>query len=182
MSLIVPASQSFLKTLKCAYTGEPVTVLAVSNGRSPVMFFSPDAYDPTAFHPASTELFSNLGRRNGVAGACGGGRELICPYTGASMTIEEVKGLGYRAVGGFSPSTPMADPVEFARAMLTRNGKVPSKAPKQTPKPKVTGIAPVERGSIDQVSSVDLARETADKLLHKTAKPITVSMSVSAKE
>ncbi|MBM4043557.1 MAG: hypothetical protein FJ279_00435 [Planctomycetes bacterium] len=136
MALNVPASQGYLKTLTCAYTGKPVTVLAVSHGDRPPLYFSPDAFDPSEFHKTPEDLFAHLGTRNGVRNAARNGRELVCPYTGAEMAIDHVKEFGFRTLGGFCPSEPQADPIAFARAMLSRGGKVPKSAPRYAPPPR----------------------------------------------
>ena len=182
MSLNVSASQVYFKNLKCAYTGQPMSVKAISRGSAPAMFFSPDAFDPTFFRDTSQELFAMLGTRDGVRGAARNGGELVCPYTGNQMTINHAAGLGFQALGGFSPSTPVADPVAYARAVMSRKGKVSPKAPKAQPPPKVAARAPVEKGEPAPTTSIDLARETADRLVHMTAKPVTVSMAGAAKE
>ena len=177
MSLNVAASHAYFKNLKCAYTGLPITVRAVSHGNSQALFFSPDAFDPTIFRGSSKDLFALLGTRGGVRGAARNGAELVCPYTGAQMTVKEVTGLGYQALGGFSPTTPCNDPVEFARALMTRGGKVPAKAPKPTPAPKMAKISPVENGESGPETPMALAHDVVDRLVHKVAKPIKVSMS-----
>ena len=138
MSLNVPATQIYLRHLKCAYTGKPVQVRMVSVGEAPPQYFSPDAFDPSDVFETSAELFAQLGTRDGVRGAAKGGAELVCPYTGVQMTVQKVPPCGFHAVGGFHPMHPMTDPIEFARAMLMRNGVVPKDAPKKTPPPKAS--------------------------------------------
>jgi hypothetical protein len=144
MSLNVPATQVYFRNLLCAYTGKPVSVLAISSGDRAPLYFSPDAFDPSFFVSTPEELFAALGTRDGVAGAARHGAELKCPYTGAEMTLNYVKGFGYQAVGGFRPSEPLSDPVAFARSMLMRNGKVPKSAPKHTPPPKARALEVAE--------------------------------------
>jgi hypothetical protein len=128
MSLNVPASQSFLKNLRCAYTGKPVTVRVVSSADRVPLYFSPDAWDPLDFVGTPEELFAMAGTRDGIRGAVKDGAELVCPYTAVKMRVEKTS-MGYHLVGGFSPGGPVADPVEFARRMLMRHGVVPSTAP-----------------------------------------------------
>ena len=129
MPINVTAKQPYLRKLVCAYTGKPIEVKMVSfGGRDPV-YFSWDAYDPGAFVSSSAELFRALGTRNGVEGAARNGKELVCPYTGAPMTVERREGLGFRAVGGFRPSEPQTDPALYARCVMSRGGVVPPGAP-----------------------------------------------------
>lgn len=168
MSLNVPASQAFLKNLRCAYTGKPVSVLMVSAGDRPPLYFSPDALDPSEFRGTPEELFAALGARNGVRGAARNGRELKCPYTGAEMYVESVKGFGFRAVGGFCPSEPVPDPVDFARAMLARGGKVPKGAPQHAPPPRAKAREESEPAA-PAPSLGEKAFESAEKTLRNLA-------------
>lgn len=130
MSSTTVMKAPMFKNLFCAYTGKPAEVRQVTSGGAP-LYFCPDAFDPaTAFAPTTTELFRLLGIRNGVENALRGEGALVCPYTGAKMAIKEAKGLGFVAVGGFSPSTLTPEPSFLARGMLMRSGVLPPDAPK----------------------------------------------------
>ena len=174
MSLNVPASQAYMKNLRCAYTGKPVSVLAISSGDRPVLYFSPDAFDPLGFLPTSEELFAALGVRGGIIGAARNGAELKCPYTGAEMAINFVKGFGYQAVGGFCPSDPDADPVAFARSMMMRDGKVPKSAPKHAPPPKARSLEVTEPAAPKPTLSEDAATKAENMLRDLAPKKTTV--------
>ena len=178
MALNVPASQKFLKSLKCAYTGKTVEVRAISSGDRPPLYFSPDAFDPTDLHKSSESLFAALGTRDGVQGAARDGAEFVCPYTGAKMSVKPIPGFGHQAVGGFSPSTPVADPVAFARAMLMRGGVVPKSAPKPTPPPVVKANVELEPPPAIQRSPDDSVMAAAEGVLRKVSpRKITVPSS-----
>lgn len=168
MSLNVPATQAYFRHLRCAYTGKPITVLAISAGDRPPLYFSPDAFDPSEFHKTPEELFAALGTRDGIVNAARNGKELQCPYTGNEMTIDFVKGFGYRAVGGFCPSEPLVDPVKFARALLMRGGKVPKGAPKPTPAPRARVIEETEPAA-PKPSLSDAAAAKAENMLRDLA-------------
>jgi len=172
MSLNVPASQGYLKTLTCAYTGKPISVLAVSSADRPPVYFSPDAFDPSAFQPSPEKLFALLGTRGGVTGAARNGQELVCPYTGAEMAIDYVKGFGFRALGGFCPSDPTPDPIGFARKMLSRGGKTPKNAPRYSPPPKGKAIEQSEPPA-PAASLSDAALGQAEQTLRSFARPKT---------
>lgn len=180
MSLNVKANFPFFKNLKCAYTGNPVEVRMVSAKARPPVYFSPDAFDPGEFVPTSQQLFALLGFRDGVDGAASGTARLVCPYTGAEMTIEHVPGLGYHAIGGFRPSIPMSDPAAFAKAMLRRRGEAPADAPESA------RVQAVEREDTSpeegpaQVSR-DLALEHAESVL-KDKLPVKTSVVVPGRK
>lgn len=178
MALNVPASQKFLKSLKCAYTGKTVEVRMVSSGDRPPLYFSPDAFDPTEIHKTSETLFAALSTRDGIQGVARDGAELVCPYTGAKMAVKPVPGFGHQAVGGFSPSTPMADPVAFARAMLMRNGVVPKNAPKPTPPPVAKAIVETEPAPTISRSPNDVAMAAAEGVSRKLS-PRKISVPAS---
>lgn len=133
MSLNIEPKIPYLRKLVCAYTGKPAAVRMVSDRGAEPLFFSPDAFDPGSWVADSVELFRLLGTRDGIVGAARNGRELTCPYTGAKMTVERHPSLGVRASGGFRPGKPVQDPAAFARAMMSRNGKVPEGAPGSRP-------------------------------------------------
>lgn len=176
MALNVPASQAFLKNLKCAYTGKPVTVQMVASEAQRALYFSPDAFDPSDFHETPEGLFAGLGTRDGVRGAARNGSELICPYTGETMTVVYSKGFGYRASGGFRPGALRQDPIDFARGMLMRNGVVPAGAPKHAPPPRITPRDETEPAEAKPSLSGGAA-EAADKVLRDLAPP-KVSVTV----
>lgn len=178
MALNVPASQRFLKHLKCAYTGKTIEVRMVSSGDRPPLYFSPDAFDPTDIHKGSEMLFAALSTRDGIQGVARDGAELVCPYTGTRMTVKPVLGFGHQAVGGFSPSTPIADPVAFARAMLMRGGVVPKNAPKPAPPPVVKTNIETEPAQAVSHSPNDVAMEAAERVARKLA-PRKISVPAS---
>jgi hypothetical protein len=168
MPLNVPASQTYLRNLKCAYTGKPIKVLMVSAGEAPPRYFSPDAFDPSDVFETSAELFAQLGTRDGIRGAAKNGAELVCPYTGEQMSVQKVPACGFQAVGGFHPMAPMDDPIEFARAMMTRNGVAPKDAPKKSPPPKAslrteaeTDESPAKLGDAALMASEGILKNTA---------------------
>ena len=163
--------------LKCAYTGRPVTVRVVAAGKGMPVYFSPDAFDPmTDSFPSSEALFAALSQRGGVTGAASGGNELVCPYTGAHMTIVRTPA-GFSASGGFSPAKPLADKVAFARAMLTRGGVLPESAP-QPARVSAGDPIPPETRAPDKTSADDYALEHAEAALRNVVKRrTTVSMS-----
>lgn len=155
--------------LKCAYTGKPVTVRVVAAGKSMPVYFSPDAFDPmTESFPSSEALFAALSQRGGVAGAASGGNELVCPYTGAKMTVVKTTA-GFSASGGFSPAKPLSDKVAFARAMRARGGVVPDDAPKPSVVTATSVVEPEARPPI-QAEADDFAKEHAETLLREHAK------------
>jgi len=129
MPLNVIAQQKYLRELKCAYTGKLVTVRMVGAGAAR-LYFSDDAFDPAAWNPDSQALLKALGTRDGIEGAARNGAELICPYSGARMSLQRDPVFGFRAVGGFRPSVPRADPFAFASGMLSRGGVAPKNGPK----------------------------------------------------
>lgn len=179
MALNVKANFPFFKHLKCAYTGAPVTVRMASAKALPPVYFSSDAFDPGAFVPTSEELFAKLGVRDGVDGAATGMARLVCPYTGARMSIEHVPGIGYHAVGGFRPSAPMADPAKFAAAMQTRGGVTASV-------PESARISASEREDTSPEDgparvSRDLALEQAEALI-KDKLPVRTSVVVQGRK
>ena len=177
MSLNVTASQAFLKGLRDAYTGKLITVTAISAGDRSPLYFSSDAFDPANFLPTPEALFAALGTRGSIIGAARNGRELVCPYTGQGMSVEAVKGFGYRAIGGFSPSEPKADPVDFARACLMRDGKVPKKAPRHPPAVKARVVIEIEPPSAKTGLS-DAAAIKAEGMLRDLApRKLTVPVS-----
>lgn len=185
MALNVVATQKFLRKLRCAYTGQPVEVRMIAHGDKPPLYFSPDAYDPAAeCAKTSEELFRRLGVRDGVAGAARDGAELVCPYTGRRMAVEADSRFGFRAVGGYSPSTPVSDCVEFARAMMTRGGVVPEDAPKPAPAPvRVALVEETEAPPETAGAPTDVAMEFAEKMTKERAprRPrITVPAGVPA--
>jgi len=168
MSFVAPAKFSFLKHLKCAYTGKEVEVRMIVSPDGKQWYFAPDATDSLEIVPSSNELFDRLSWRGGVHGAAVGAAALVCPYTGNPLVPEQIKGVGFRALGGFSPSEPMDDPAAFARAMLMRGGVVPKNAP--TPGPRNVSARPrtepeIRDGSADFDAS-DVAAETADRIVH----------------
>jgi hypothetical protein len=174
MSLNVPASQAYFRNLRCAYTGKPVSVLAVSTGNTSPIYFSPDAFDPSNFVPTPEELFVSLGTRGGIVNAARNGGELKCPYTGAEMSINYIKGFGYQAIGGFCPSEPVSDPVTFARSMLMREGKVPKDAPKHAPPPKARSLEVTEPAAPKPSLSEDAASKAEGILRDLAPKKTTV--------
>jgi hypothetical protein len=174
MSLNVPATQAYFRNLRCAYTGKPVTVLAVSAGHTSPIYFSPDAFDPSEFYQKPEDLFAALSIRDGVVNAARHGKELVCPYTGAEMTINFVKGFGYQAIGGFCPSEPDTDPVIFARSMMMRGGKVPKDAPKHAPPPKARSLEVTEPAAPKPTLSDDVAAKAENILRDLAPKKTTV--------
>ena len=176
MSVNVVAKIPMLKRLSCAYTGVPAEVRVVSHRGAEPLYFSPTAFDPSEFQDSAEALFQKLSMRDGVQGAAAGGAELVCPYTGARMTVEDVPGFGVRAKGGFSPSQPVASPALFARLMMTRGGVVPEGAPEYVPvrvaaRDLVDG--PEERPDPSPVTEA-AAREMAERLLHGRDGKVTV--------
>ena len=167
--------------LKCAYTGKPVTVRVVAAGKGMPVYFSPDAFDPMMeSFPSSEELFAALSQRNGVSGAASGGNELMCPYTGARMTVVRTV-CGFSASGGFSPSKPVADKTAFARAMLTRGGVVPDAAPKAAVV-SVSDMVEAEEREPIRTEADDFAKEHAEAALKSAIKRRTqVSMAGKGK-
>jgi hypothetical protein len=161
MSLNVPASQSFLKHLRCAYTGKAVTVRVVSSADRAPLYFSPDAWDPLDFVGSSEELFAMAGTRDGIRGAVKDGAELMCPYTARMMRIEKTS-MGYHLVGGFSPGSPMTDPVEFARCMSMRHGLLPPTAPHAV-LVRATKVERVDR----EVAPPAVTEQAAEKLVER---------------
>lgn len=163
--------------LKCAYTGKPVAVRVVAAGKGMPVYFSPDAFDPmTDSFPSSEALFAALSQRGGITGAASGGNELVCPYTGAHMTVVRTAG-GFSASGGFSPAKPMSDKVAFATAMLTRGGVAPDTAPKAA-RVSVADVVEAEERPVFRTDADDFAKEHAEKALRDVVKRRTsVSMS-----
>jgi hypothetical protein len=166
MALNIVANIPYLRKLVCAYTGKPVKVHAVSDGQHDPLYFSSDAFDPGTFVNSSEKLFKMLGTRMGVEGAASGGAELTCPYTGNRMTISHTPGIGFRAVGGFRPASPMKHPADFARAMMSEMGKVPADAPEAS----VTRVAASRREDNSEeapppIISMDDARGMAEDIL-----------------
>ena len=176
MSLNVPATQAYFRNLRCAYTGKPVTVLAVSAGHTSPIYFSPDAFDPSEFYKKPEDLFAALSIRDGVVNAARHGKELVCPYTGAEMTINFVKGFGYQAIGGFCPSEPDTDPVIFARSMMMRGGKVPKDAPNHAPPPKARSLEATEPAAPKPSLSEDAASKAEGILRDLAPKKTTVTV------
>lgn len=163
--------------LKCAYTGKPVTVRVVAAGKGMPVYFSPDAFDPmTDSFPSSEALFAALSQRGGVSGAASGGNELVCPYTGAHMTVVRTAA-GFSASGGFSPAKPVSDRTVFARSMLMRGGAVPAEAPQPVHISAGDPVQP-EFSTPDKKVADDFALEHAEEVLRNVVKRRTsVSMS-----
>jgi len=121
MHLNALATNRFFNGLSCPYTGEKITVRVVAHGRRKPMFFSPDAFDPSAIHDSSADLLNKAGMRKGILGSVQGDK-LVCPYTGNKLTLVK-RGDGFALDGGFSPSSLRPDAAEFGRKLWTRNGK-----------------------------------------------------------
>lgn len=177
MPLNETAQNKCFQGLTCAYTGKPITVRVIAAGRDMPRYFSPDAFDPTDVQASSVKLMELAGTRNGIMGAMTGGNELICPYTGAKMSIVALNEGGYCLKGGFSPSSPMLDPVAFARAMRTRGGVPPADAPESRPDVSFPSAKPDIR-SYDSSKSPDYALEYAENVL-KPIIPKRVAVQVT---
>ena len=179
MALNIEPKIPYLRKLVCAYTGEPVTVRMVSDRGGAPLYFSPDAFDPGSWVKDSVELFKKLGMRDGVDGAARNGRQLVCPYTGAKMSVENHPSLGVRASGGFRPGKPVANPVDFARAMMSRGGKVPSGAPAARAAVGASRREDASEGVDAPRVSKDLALAEAESIL-KDKLPVKTSVTVPA--
>ena len=170
MSLNVEVKTPYLKNLTCAYTGKPAGVRMVSLGSAPPVYFAANAYDPSAIHDTAAELLERLGTRNGISGVLSGTAALVCPYTGNRLSIQKVEGLGFRAVGGFAPSRPVADPIAFARAMNMRGGAEPegkeikpvSILAAVVPEPPEEIVGPAVSENDAGAMAEDLLKDTAD--------------------
>lgn len=173
------AKNKCFRDLVCAYTGRPVTVRVIAAGRDMPRYFSPDAFDPADVQASSVKLMELAGTRNGIMGAATNGNELVCPYTGAKMSIVALPDGGYRLRGGFSPASPMTDPVAFARAMRTRGGIPPEGTPQSAPSVSFQGTKPAIR-EYDSSKSPDYALEYAEKVL-KPIIPKRATVQVSRK-
>lgn len=176
MSLNIEPKIPYLKNLRCAYTDAPAGVRMVAHKTASALYFCAAAFDPAfAFCKTTAELVGRLRQRRGIENAVTAEEALICPYTGAVMSLKLKPGFGYVAVGGYSPSTPVADPVALARDMLRRGGVVPESAPAPgTAAPRISAavIEPketAEPGAVD----FDTAAAAAEDILAKgyKAKP-----------
>ena len=163
MSLNEVANQKVFKGLTDPYTGKPVTVRVVAGGRDMPLFFSPDAYDPSNPVPTVKELLAAAGTRNGVSGAASDGKELICPYTGAHMSISSGPE-GACLKGGFRPSRPVTGAANFNYLMRMRGGE--SEIPKPDAEPVVAFTAPyVDVPPASSGEPKDFSKEYAEKIL-----------------
>ena len=178
MSLNVEVKHPYLTRLVCAYTGKPAGVRMVASGKHPPVFFAASAFDPGAYVASSQELFRLLSFRNGIEGAARNGEELVCPYTGAKLTVIHRPGLGFKAVGGLRPSQPQPNPAAFARAMMSRNGVVPVDAPKDPPRLAASRIEDTSPEEMPPQIPIDAAAELAETVLEKTGAPLRTSVTV----
>lgn len=175
MSLDVVAKQKYLRGLKCAYTGREITVRMIGAG-SACLYFSEDAFDPGDWHATAAALLTALGTRGGVVGALRDGKELVCPYTGAKLSLRKDPVFGYRVEGGFRPSVPVTDPFLFARMMMSRNGVAPKNAPKPARVSLNEAAEPEEEVDRAEVST-DAAMQAAEDIL-KPSMPVRPTITV----
>lgn len=176
MSLNAEATNRFFKGLKCPYTGKKITVRVVAHGKHKPMYFSPDAYDPTMPHGSIKELLEKTSTRNGIIGYLPPGKERVCAYTGNALTLAET-GSMFSFTGGFSPRTPNADPLAFARMLWTRNGKFTGDE-KLFAKTRITTAErePGEESSTPSTSPSDLALKTVEPIIASKFKKTSVSV------
>jgi hypothetical protein len=164
MAINAIMKDTYLKNLKCAYTGASVQVRMTGlTGKNPI-YFVEGAFDPGECVKDAVTLLRLLGTREGVMGIAREGKELVCPYTGEVMRLEKTA-MGYHAVGGYRPQLPVHDPFLLARQMMTRDGVVPPNAPKES---LITADERVDRTpdiDIKPVATMDQAREEAEKIL-----------------
>lgn len=145
MSINIVVDDTVFKGLRDPYTDQPITVRVVAGRSGPPLFFSPDAFDPTVPETSPVDLFKKLSTRRGVIGVAREDAALICPYTGEVLTVRSTEtGLAY-VEGGFSPSTPVPNRMDFARAIWMRGGEIPEELRGAT-RPRVAArrIEPVE--------------------------------------
>ena len=176
MYLNTVATNRFFHGLTCPYTGKKITVRVVANGRRKPMYFSPDAFDPSMVHDSADALLRTAGSRNGVAGVIQGDK-LVCPYTGAKLTLVR-RSDGFALDGGFSPSSLHADAAEFGRMLWTRDGKFTGQ---EIMFSKVNVVVvdrePVETDPNPQSGEPsDEAMEAVGELAHNLVKPVTVTV------
>lgn len=158
------------------YLGKEITVRVVASGKGMPMYFSPDAFDPSLLLDSSEELFKFLSMRRGIMGVISGERMLNCPYTGQKMSPNALGGR-HHATGGFSPSTPMEDKIEFARRIMMRNGVVPEYAPVAKTRIQVKALVDEEKPAPDK-PLLNTSTDAAEKILREVTKGSSTTVTV----
>lgn len=176
MSLNAVATNRCFRGLTCPYTGKPITVRVVAHGKNPPMYFSPDAYDPSMPHQTVADLLQATGTRNGIIGARAEGDERVCAYTGAKLILRTV-GDTFSFTGGFRPSQLHTDPLAFATALWTRDGKFTGDAKLMEPAHfSASVVEPEEKMAPLSEGPSDEARELVEPIITNKFKSTAVSV------
>ena len=180
MAFNAAADNPYFRDLVCAYTDRPLTVRVAAAGGRPPVFFSPDAFDPGERCKDLEDLIDRLGTRRGIIGALSGPAALVCPYTGARMSVKKDT-LGFYAEGGFHPRHAVPDPAELARGLMMRGGRLPEGAPQLRARVTARSLEEAEAPLKDTSDApTDEALEVASRVHAETA-PKKVSVTVPGK-
>ena len=182
-SLSEPCTGRRASGLVCAYTGRPLTVMVSSSPRTGWRWFAVplDPPSPAArgtYYRTVADLMVAVGTRNGVPGCLTGEAALVCPYTGARLSIAH-SARGFYAEGGWSPFTPCTSLFRLEHFTRMRDG-VP--APGTVPEPPTVHTSsrePPETLEKPRPSgkAMALADELTDRFLSESGKRVTVGPS-----